>query len=143
MWRSSQRMIQKGRVEAQGRIYGPCSCSASSSAKNDGMWTTTPEPMTPVHFWFTRPAKEGADELPASLTGGLPPRQGRYGKARRPGIEASMTTTRTAGEEMERICTSFGGGGTHTSFRCALGLWGRRSCVPRCCSQRNARRCRS
>ena len=34
----------------------PCASSPSSSMKNDGTWTTTPDPMIPVHFGFTSPA---------------------------------------------------------------------------------------
>ena len=33
----------------------PCDCNASNSAKNEGIWITTPEPIIPVHSGLIRP----------------------------------------------------------------------------------------
>ena len=33
----------------------PWDCNASSSLKNDGRWTTTPFPISPTQFGFTKP----------------------------------------------------------------------------------------
>ena len=39
--------------------HSPFFCKVSSSAKKDGTWTTTPEPMNPAHRGLTRPAMRG------------------------------------------------------------------------------------